>query len=203
VCARSCDVRDSQQVDRFVADVVAQLGSPNVLVNNAGILPEMSLAHEISDAQYENVISVNLGGVFRMSRAVVPHMIRAGGGRIVNTSSAAGLTAAPMFAVYCASKHGVIGLTKAMAAELAAHHITVNAVCPGAVLTPMVGHTAETLAEQSGITVEEALGGFLGTHLIKEFVTPEQVAGAVAFLADPEQSATTGIALPVDGGWTA
>jgi NAD(P)-dependent dehydrogenase (short-subunit alcohol dehydrogenase family) len=201
--ARPCDVRRSEQIDAFVGEVIGELGTPSVLVNNAGVLPEMSPAHEISDAQYENVLSVNLGGVFRMSRAVVPHMINAGGGRIVNTSSAAGLTAAPMFAVYCASKHGVVGLTKAMAAELAAHNITVNAVCPGAVRTPMVEHAAMALAEQSGISTDEALSAFLGTHLIKEFVTPEQVAGAVTFFADPEQSATTGVALPIDGGWTA
>jgi (+)-trans-carveol dehydrogenase len=203
VFSRPCDVRRSEQVDAFVRELIEQLGTPNVLVNNAGILPEMSLAHEISDSQYDNVVSVNLGGVFRMSRAVVPHMIRAGRGRIVNTSSAAGLTAAPMFAIYCASKHAVVGLTKAMAAELAGHHITVNAVCPGAVLTPMVEHAAKALAEQSGITNEEALSGFLGTHLIKEFVTPEQIADAVTFLASPEQSAMTGVALPIDGGWTA
>ena len=146
VFARPCDVRDSTQVDAFVAAVVEALGAPTVLVNNAGILPGMNRAHEISDDQYENVLSVNLGGVFRMSRAVVPHLIARGGGRIVNTSSAAGLTAAPMFAVYCASKHGVIGLTKAMAAELATDHITVNAVCPGAVITTMVEHAAQTLA---------------------------------------------------------
>jgi NAD(P)-dependent dehydrogenase (short-subunit alcohol dehydrogenase family) len=203
VCARPCDVRVTAQVDDFVATVVAELGPPNVLVNNAGILPAIKRAHEISDELYENVLSVNLGGVFRMSRAVVPHLIARGGGRIVNTSSAAGLTAAPMFAVYCASKHGVIGLTRAMAAELANDHITVNAVCPGAVITPMVEHAAEKLAQQSGITVGEALQGFLGTHMVPEFVTSEQVAGAVLFLADPEQSTLTGVALPVDAGWTA
>jgi NAD(P)-dependent dehydrogenase (short-subunit alcohol dehydrogenase family) len=203
VCARPCDVRDSRQVDAFVGAVVDELGAPAVLVNNAGVLPGMSRAHEISDDQYENVLSVNLGGVFRMSRAVVPHLIARGGGRIVNTSSAAGLTAAPMFAVYCASKHGVIGLTRAMAAELATDHITVNAVCPGAVITPMVEHTAETLARESGITVDDALKSFLGTHLVPEFVTSEQIAGAVLFLADPEQSTLTGVALPVDAGWTA
>ena len=139
VVARACDVRSTEEVDQFVAAVVKEMsGAPRVLVNNAGILPGMIRAHEITDAQYENVLSVNLGGAFRMSRAVIPHMIAAGGGRIVNISSAAGLTAAPMFSVYCASKHAVVGLTRAMAAELAEDQITVNAVCPGAVVTPMV-----------------------------------------------------------------
>ena len=202
VCARTCDVRNTADVDAFVTAVVEELGAPSVLVNNAGILPAMHRVHELTDEQYENVLAVNLGGVFRMSRAVVPHMIARGGGRIVNTSSAAGLTAAPMFGAYCASKHGVLGLTKTMAAELAGDHITVNAVCPGAVITPMVEHAARTLADESGITVDEALAGFLGVHLVQEFVTPEQVAGAVLFLADPEQTTITGVALPVDGGWT-
>ena len=203
VVARPCDVRSTEEVDAFVAAVVEELGPPRVLVNNAGILPAMTRAHEITDAQYENVLAVNLGGVFRMSRAVIPHLIASGGGRIVNISSAAGLTSAPMFSVYCASKHAVVGLTRAMAAELAEDHITVNAVCPGAVVTPMVQHTAEVLAEQAGITAQEALNGFLATHMIKEFVTPQQVAGAVLFLADPQQSTTSGVALPIDGGWTA
>jgi (+)-trans-carveol dehydrogenase len=202
VFARACDVRVTEDVDAFVSGVVEELGAPTVLVNNAGILPGMMRAHEITDAQYDNVLAVNLGGAFRMSRAVIPHLIAGGGGRIVNISSAAGLTAAPMFAVYCASKHAVLGLTKAMAAELAEDGITVNAVCPGAVVTPMVEHAATVLAEQSNIAVEDALKGFLEVHMVKEFVTPEQVARAVLFLADPEQSTTTGVALPVDGGWT-
>jgi len=203
VFARPCDVRRTEDVDAFVAAAVAELGPPSVLVNNAGILPGPNRAHDITDAEYENVLAVNLGGVFRMSRAVVPHMLTRGGGRIVNTSSSAGLTAAPMFAVYCASKHAVLGLTKAMAAELADDHITVNAVCPGAVKTPMVEQTAQALAEQTGADVEDILTSFLGTHMIKEFVTSEQIAGAVLFLADPEQTVTTGVALPIDGGWTA
>jgi 3-hydroxybutyrate dehydrogenase len=203
VCARPCDVRVTAQVEDFVAAAVDMLGPPAVLVNNAGILPGMRRVHETADEQYENVLSVNLGGVFRMSRSVVPHMIGRGSGRIVNNASAAGLTAAPMHGAYCASKHAVIGLTRAMAAELAVDHITVNAVCPGAVITPMVEHTAQTLADESGITADEALKGFLGVHLIQEFVTAEQIAGAVLFLADPEQTTLTGVALPIDAGWTA
>lgn len=203
VVARACDVRVSEDVDAFVAVVVKELGPPTVLVNNAGILPGMKRAHEITDEEYGNVLAVNLGGVFRMSRAVIPHFIAGGGGRIVNISSAAGLTAAPMFSAYCASKHAVIGLTRAMAAEYAEDRITVNAVCPGAVVTPMVEHAARVLAEQSDITADEALSGFLGTHMVKEFVTPEQVANAVLFFADPQQSTTTGVALPIDAGWTA
>jgi (+)-trans-carveol dehydrogenase len=202
VCARTCDVRETAQVDAFVAAVVSELGPPDVLVNNAGIVQPSVPVHQTTDELYENVLAVNFGGVFRMSRAVVPHMLGRSTGRIVNIASTTGLRAAATFAVYSASKHAVIGLTRAMAGELAAEDITVNAVCPGGVVTKMVEHNAEVLAQQSGTTVEEALQSFLGYHLIKEFVTPEQTAAAVLFLADPEQRTLTGVALPVDAGWT-
>jgi NAD(P)-dependent dehydrogenase (short-subunit alcohol dehydrogenase family) len=203
VCARPCDVRDSAQVGAFVAAVVDELGAPNVLVNNAGIVQPSVPVHETTDDLYDNVVAVNLGGVFRMSRAVVPHMLQNGGGRIVNIASTTGLRAAATFAVYSASKHAVIGLTRAMAGELAEGGITVNAVCPGGVVTKMVEHNAATLARETGVPFEEALQSFLGYHLIKEFVTPEQTASAVLFLADPEQRTVTGVAFPVDAGWTA
>lgn len=126
-----------------------------------------------------------------------------GSGRIINIASAVGLVGGPGFGAYCAAKHGVVGLTSTMAAELAPYHITVNAVCPGLVDTPMVAPSAAELARAENISEEEAYAAFLQVHHIKERVTPDQTAAAVLYLASEAAGVVTGVALPVDGGWTA
>lgn len=203
VVSRPCDIRNQQQIDRFVADTVEALGGVDILVNNAGILSGNQPVHEMSEERWLTMIDINLTGLWRVTRAVVPHMISAGGGRIVNIASAAGLVGAPGFGHYCAAKHGVVGLTKTMAAELAVYKITVNAVCPGLVDTKMVEQSASELAEKLGISIDEAYEAFLGVQHIKERITPAQSAGAVLYLASEAARVVTGACLPVDAGWTA
>jgi (+)-trans-carveol dehydrogenase len=201
--AQICDIRDQAQIDAFIQAAVDRFGRIDILVNNAGILSGNKPVHEMSDEQFVTMIDVNLIGLWRVTRAVVPHLIATGGGRIVNVASAAGLVGAPGFGHYCAAKHGVIGLTKTMAAELAPYKITVNAICPGLVDTKMVEHSAEQLAGQLGITEDAAYDAFLTVHHIKERITPAQSAAAVLYLASEAARVVTGACLPVDAGWTA
>ncbi len=201
--AQVCDVRDPEQVERLVATAVEELGGIDIVVNNAGILPRNQPAHEMSETGWQTVLDINLTGPWLVARIAVPHLIAAGGGRIINIASAVGLVGGPGFGPYCAAKHGIVGLTKTMAAELAPHHITVNAVCPGLVDTHMVAHSAAELARAENISEDEAYDAFLQVHHIKERVTPDQTAAAVLYLASEAARVVTGIALPVDGGWTA
>jgi len=203
VVARVCDIRDPAQIDGFVAATMAAFGRIDILVNNAGILSGNRPVHEMAEEQFVTMIDINLTGLWRVTRAAVPHLIAGGGGRIVNVASAAGLVGAPGFGHYCAAKHGVVGLTRTMAAELAPHHITVNAICPGLVDTVMVSHAADQLAGQLGISQDEAYDAFLSVHHIKERVTPAQSAAAVMYLASDAARVVTGACLPIDGGWTA
>lgn len=203
VIAHACDVRDQQAVEAFVEATVAAFGGLDIVVNNAGILSGNRPVHEMSEEQFTTMIDINLTAVWRVSKAVVPHLIARGGGRIVNIASAAGLVGAPGFGHYCAAKHGVVGLTKTMAAELAPHSITVNAICPGLVDTRMVEHSAGQLARQTGMSEDEAYDAFLSVHHIKERITPAQTAAAVLYLASELARTTTGACIPVDGGWTA
>jgi len=139
---------------------------------------------------------VNLSGVFHTAKAAIPQLREAGRGSLVLISSTAGLGAGPGYAAYYSSKHGVIGLMRTLANELAGEEIRVNAVCPGWVDTPMVDEQAADL----GLSREAAAELFTADHLIKRLVTPDEVSDAVLWLASPQASMVTGVALPVDGG---
>ncbi|MCZ8369800.1 MAG: SDR family NAD(P)-dependent oxidoreductase [Porphyrobacter sp.] len=202
--AMACDVRSAEQVDAFVAATLEAFGRVDIVINNAGILTGGVPAHELDESMWTTMIDVNLTGAWRVIRAAVPHMIARGqGGRIVNIASVAGHVGTPGYAHYCASKHGVMGLTRAMAGELAPQGITVNALCPGLVDTPMVAAATDDVAAARGISVEEAYELQLTPHLIKEKITSEQSAAAVMYLVSEAARVVTGSALMIDAGWSA
>ncbi len=132
-----CDVRDGRAVERFRDEVLARAGAPDLLVNNAGTVVRQAFA-ALSEGQWNEVLGANLHGTFLVTRAFLPDMLARGGGRIINLSSIAGRQGTPMLTAYCAAKHGVVGLTRALAEELREKGIPVNAICPGSVDTDML-----------------------------------------------------------------
>src|SRR5215472_14109347 len=192
------DVADAADVEAFVAAAVAELGRIDVLVNNAGAPHGADRAPSwlVPEPAYDEVMRVNAKGVFLMSGAVIRHLLGRGArGRIVNIASVAGKVGYPERAVYCASKFAVIGLTQAMAQELAPHGITVNAVCPGAVATDRNAATRNRAA-----TTGDAAAGSAASSPVGRIGEPDDIARAVLYLADPAASYVTGQSLVVDGG---
>lgn len=185
-----CEISDEAQVQDVVSTAVSTFGGLDIVFNNAGIgLP--GLSHEVALADWQKVIGVNLDGVFLMAKHAIAYMKDNGGGSIINTSSIMGSIATAGASSYIASKHAVIGLTKALCVEYAADAIRVNAVCPGYVMTPM---GESDLAADPGLPALHPLG---------RFARPEEIAAAVVFLASDEASFITGSSLFVDGGYTA
>ncbi|WP_432837627.1 SDR family NAD(P)-dependent oxidoreductase [Dactylosporangium sp. CA-092794] len=181
------DVSDTGQVAEAVERVVAETGRIDVLVNNAGILRD-GVVWKLSDDDYESVMAVHAGGTFRCTRAVVPHLRRQGGGRIINVTSYTGLRGNPGQSNYAMAKAGIIGFTKTAAKELARFGITVNAISPNA-HTRMISSVPEEKLAQ--LTAGIPMG---------RFADASEMAAAVAFLASDEAAYITGVVLPVDGG---
>lgn len=192
--AQRCDVTGEADVNRGVEKVVNSLGPPHVLCNVAGV---GTFAHttEMSVDQWDRIIGVNLTGTFLMTRAVLPHMLEPAHGSIVNVASTAGLVGSAYSAAYCASKGGVIMMTKALAVEFADRGVRINAVAPGGVDTPLIASFG--LPPGGDPKHFERIMSRMG------MCQPEQVAAAIAFLASDESSYTTGAVLAVDGGVTA
>jgi 3-hydroxybutyrate dehydrogenase len=199
------DVRKPELV-RAMCDAVAKdFGGLDHLINNAGIQFVAPVA-EFPDDRWDAVTSVNLDGVFYATKAVWPHMVSRGRGRIVNVASIHGLVASPFKPAYVAAKHGVIGLTRAAALEGAALGITVNAVCPGAVMTDLVRNQAPQLVQSygGGISEEQALArAFLEAMPTRRFIEPEEVAQLCVFLCTDSARSITGAPISIDGGWSA
>ncbi|MEO3432894.1 3-hydroxybutyrate dehydrogenase [Inquilinus sp. CAU 1745] len=180
-----------------------EMGGVDILVNNAGI-QHTAPVEEFPPSKWDAIIAINLSSVFHASRAVLPSMRKKGWGRIINTASAHGLVASPEKSAYVAAKHGVIGLTKVIALETAGSGITCNAICPGWVRTPLVEKQIEKIAEEEGISIDEAAGRLLGgKQPSKAFATPEQIGAFAVFLSGSAADQITGASLPIDGGWTA
>jgi NAD(P)-dependent dehydrogenase (short-subunit alcohol dehydrogenase family) len=199
VDAVRCDVADEQAVERAFDQARSRSGDPLVLVNNAGIA-EGALLRETTLAMWNRMIATNLTGTFLCSRAVLDGMLAAGWGRIVNVASVAGLQGRGRIGAYTASKHGVVGLTRSLAHEVARKGITVNAVCPAYTETEMAEQAVRSVVQGTGRSRDEARAMIERTLPIGRLVDPAEVAGLVGWLCSPAAAAVTGTAVPVAGG---
>lgn len=197
------DMTRPADVATLIKDTAATFGSVDILVNNAGI-QHVAPIDEFPVEKWDAIIAIDLSSAFHTTRAALPIMRASGWGRIINIASAHGLVASPYKSAYVAAKHGIVGLTKVIALEVAQLGITCNAICPGYVQTPLVeGQIADT-AKARGISKEEVVRDvLLAAQPTKRFVQPEQVGAFVVYLASDAAASITGCALPMDGGWTA
>jgi 3-hydroxybutyrate dehydrogenase len=199
------DVRKSEVLKQMCDAVAEDFGSLDHLINNAGV-QFVAPVSEFPDERWSFVTSINLDGVFYATKAVWPHMVARGRGRIVNMASVHGLVASPYKAAYVAAKHGVIGLTKASALEGVSVGITVNAVCPGAVMTDLIRNQAPQLVVQygGGLTDDQALArAFLEAMPSNTFIEPQEVGQLCAYLCSDAARSITGSPISIDGGWAA
>ena len=199
VSAFVCDVADSASIRNAFAQAVEGNGPVQVLVNNAGAAEGAPFA-KMTGEIWDRMIAVNLTSTFTCSAEVIPAMLAAKSGRIVNIASTAGLRGYKTMTAYCAAKHGVVGLTRALALETAKHGVTVNAVCPGYTDTDLTDGSVTNLAGVFKVSEDEARAMLTRTIPRGSLISPKEVATAVAWLCGPEASAVTGIALPIAGG---
>lgn len=190
-----------------IADMIAQakreLGSVDVLVNNAGI-QYVAPVDEFPPEKWDQIIAVNLTSAFHTTRAAVPMMKANGWGRIINIASAHGLIASPFKSAYIAAKHGIVGLTKTVALEIAEQGITCNAICPGWVKTPLVDKQIDAQAAAHKMPRDDVIRNvILERQPTKEFVKIEEVAALAVFLAGDAAASITGASMSIDGGWVA
>ncbi|WP_299604199.1 3-hydroxybutyrate dehydrogenase [uncultured Tateyamaria sp.] len=203
VAYHGADMTKPDQIADLVATTEAQFGAVDILVNNAGI-QHVAPVEEFPLEKWDAIIAINMSSAFHTIRAALPGMKERRFGRIINVASAHGLVASPYKSAYVTAKHGIVGLTKTVALEAAQHGVTVNAVCPGYVLTPLVEGQIPDTAKARGITEEEVKRDvLLAAQPTKEFVTVEQLGTVCTFLASEAAASVTGIAMPVDGGWVA
>ncbi|MQW55540.1 3-hydroxybutyrate dehydrogenase [Sinorhizobium meliloti] len=197
------DMTKPSEIADMMAMVADRFGGADILVNNAGV----QFVEKIEDfpvEQWDRIIAVNLSSSFHTIRGAIPPMKKKGWGRIINIASAHGLVASPFKSAYVAAKHGIMGLTKTVALEVAESGITVNSICPGYVLTPLVEKQIPDQARTRGITEEQVINEvMLKGQPTKKFITVEQVASLALYLAGDDAAQITGTHVSMDGGWTA
>ncbi len=197
------DMLKPAEIAEMVALGEKTFGSVDILVNNAGI-QFVSPIEDFPIEKWDAIIGINLSSAFHAIRAAVPGMKKRGWGRIINTASAHSLVASPFKSAYVAAKHGIAGLTKTVALEVATHKITCNCISPGYVWTPLVEKQIPDTMKARGLTKEQVINDvLLQAQPTKEFVTSEQVAALAVYLCGDEASQITGANLSMDGGWTA
>jgi 3-hydroxybutyrate dehydrogenase len=197
------DMSKGADIEKMMEQADSELGGVDILVNNAGI-QHVAPVEEFPAEKWDAIIAINLTSAFHTTRLAVPAMKQRQWGRIINVASAHALVASPFKSAYVSAKHGIAGLTKTVALETAEHGITVNAICPGYVLTPLVQKQIPDQAKARGISEEEVVRDvLLAAQSTKKFVEVRQLAALAVFLCSEEAASMTGTLLPVDGGWTA
>jgi 3-hydroxybutyrate dehydrogenase len=199
----AADMSKPDEILSMVEEANLQFGKLDILVNNAGI-QHVEAIETFPAAKWDQIIAINLSAAFHTMRAVVPGMKQRGFGRIINIASAHALVASPFKSAYVAAKHGIAGLTKTVALETAENGITVNAICPGYVLTPLVEKQIPEAAKARGLTHEQVVRDvLLHAQPTRRFVTTEEIGALATFLCTGSAASITGAILPVEGGWTA
>jgi 3-hydroxybutyrate dehydrogenase len=197
------DMSRPAAIERMVRGALERFGRLDILVNNAGI-QHVAPLDEFPPEKWDRILAINLSAAFHTTRFALPAMKEHRFGRIVNVASAHALVASPYKSAYVAAKHGIAGLTKTVALEVAEAGITVNAICPGYVLTPLVQQQIPDTARARGISEADVIRNvLLAAQPTKKFVTVEQVAAFARFLASDAAASITGAVLPIEGGWTA
>ena len=197
------DMSKPDQIAAMIADTARVMGSVDILVNNAGVQFTANV-EDFPNERWDQIIAINMSAVFFGMKAAIPFMKAKGWGRIINIASAHGLVASPQKVAYVAAKHGVVGMTKVAAIELANEGITVNAICPGWVLTPLVEKQLQDRATKEGSTVEKVTHAMVTEKQpMAQFSTPAQVGALAVFLCSDAAKTMTGAPLSIDGGWVA
>jgi 3-hydroxybutyrate dehydrogenase len=203
VAYHGADMSKPAEIEDMVRACEAQFGAVDVLVNNAGI-QFVANVEDFPVERWDAIIAINLSSAFHAMRMALPGMKRRNWGRVINVASAHGLVASAGKSAYVAAKHGIVGLTKAAALECATTGVTVNAICPGWVLTPLVQKQVDARAERDGVDDEEAKRRLLGEKQPSlQFVTPDQLAALAVFMCSPAADNVRGVAWNMDGGWVA
>jgi len=197
--AVSCDVTDPEQVQHMATTLIEGLGGVDILVNNAGNAGSHKFLNH-SDELWHRMLAVNLTSVYYVTKAFVPKLIDQRWGRIINIASIASRVGGRYIAAYTAAKHGVLGLTRALAVELLPYNITVNAICPGYVNTPMTDGNVSNIAARTGMSEEQAREALEKTSPQGRLMEPEEIAAAAVFLAQDIAKGITGQAINIDGG---
>lgn len=199
----AADMTKPDQIRKMCENAITQFGAVDVLVNNAGI-QFVGPIDEFPEDKWDAIIAINMNSAFHTTKACLPGMKKKNWGRVINLASAHGLVASPFKSAYVTAKHGVIGMTKTIALEVATNGITCNAICPGYVNTPLVQNQIKDQAKVHNLSEAEVVEKvMLAPQAIKKFVEVEQLGALAVFLCSDAASGITGTSLPVDGGWTA